>query len=478
MITRTVRQIEQMVSGKLIRNERSERRSIEGVSIDTRSIQAGNLFIPIKGERFNGHHFLQKAIEQGAAAALWHEDEPLPAEDLPLILVPDTLVAIQELAAEYRRQLSVRVIGITGSNGKTSTKDILAALLSTQFRTQKTHGNLNNHLGVPLTLLALEEQTEMAVVEMGMSGLGEIEKLAAIAKPDVAVITNIGEAHLTDLKTKENILQAKLEILSGLEEHGLFVYNGDDPYLKRACNILSTLAEWSSTVKLDVQTYGSDAANRYVPSAYFIEENGISFTLHDEECPTLFLPLLGKHQMYNALAAIAVARYFGVSYENIRQGLLQIEATGMRNELIKGEQFTLINDSYKSNPSSLRAALETLYQLKGYRQKIVLLGDMNGIGHPEQSVQFHREIGSELDARQIHYLFTVGRYAEHIAQAARARFSQQRIFSFKEEEQDALLYQLNKHLDRDSILLVKSSRELQLEKLIDRLLKQETTTSV
>lgn len=473
MINRTLSQIVNMVDGHLVSQGRVDDRRIIGVSTDTRTIKAGQLFIPIKGKRFDGHHFLQKAVEQGAAAALWDADEPILSREIPLIMVEDTLSATQRLAREYRKQLDVRVIGITGSNGKTSTKDILAALLATTYRTQKTFGNLNNHLGVPLTLLELKEDTEMAVVEMGMSGLGEIELLASMALPDAAVITNIGEAHLADLKTKENILQAKLEILSGLAENGLFVYNGDDPYLRRECKFLSTLSQRSTRTTFNVNTFGSHPSNGYVPSAYFVEERGITFTLSEEACPTLFLPMLGKHQMYNAIAAIAVARHFGVSYEQIRQGLLQVEATGMRNEMIRADKLTIINDSYKSNPSSLRAALETLYHLKGYSMKIALLGDMNDIGDAEQCIQFHREIGEEIDGNQINYLYTIGRFADQLAQAASTRLSTERIFSFQEHEQKQLIEHLQNRLQPNAVVLVKGSRELQLESVVETLMKRE-----
>ncbi|SDZ53963.1 UDP-N-acetylmuramoyl-tripeptide--D-alanyl-D-alanine ligase [Evansella caseinilytica] len=472
MIHRSIQQINDMVNGKLVKEKYVSQGMIKGVSIDTRSIAPGNLFVPIKGERFNGHQFLADAVKSGAAAALWCEDEPMPAEGIPLIIVKDTLEAIQQLAKEYRRQLPVKVIGVTGSNGKTSTKDILAALLGTQYRTQKTTGNLNNHLGVPLTLLSLAENTEMAVVEMGMSGLGEIKLLSTIASPNAAIITNISEAHLTELKTKEMILQAKLEILSGLRENGLFIYNGDDPYLSRECRILSMLAELSSSPVLQIATFGCGADNDIAPASCTVEKQGVTFTLQGEEsCPPFFLPMLGKHQMYNALAAAAAAKHFGVSYDNIRQGLLQVEATGMRNELIEVKHLTIMNDSYKSNPTSLRAALDTLYQLTGYQQKFVVLGDMNGIGNEMETIRSHREIGEELDAEQISCLFTIGSLAEHIASAAKKHFPEERIFSFQEQERDELIAKLKMLLTEETIVLVKSSRKLQLENIVNTLLK-------
>ncbi|KLR74949.1 UDP-N-acetylmuramoyl-tripeptide--D-alanyl-D-alanine ligase, partial [Geobacillus sp. T6] len=214
MIKRTVRQIAEMADGQCLKPE-WENIVVSGVSTDTRTIQAGNLYIPLRGATFNGHDFVQEAAQKGAAAVLWAEREGTPPEGVPVVVVDDTLLALQRLAARYREQLGLKVIGVTGSNGKTTTKDMIAALLSTRYRVQKTEGNLNNHIGVPLTLLSLEEDTEMAVVEMGMSGFGEIERLTMIARPDAAVITNIGEAHLQELGSREGIAKAKLEILAG-----------------------------------------------------------------------------------------------------------------------------------------------------------------------------------------------------------------------------------------------------------------------
>ncbi len=460
MIRRSLKEIEKMTGGYGL-NKKYEDEIIQGVSIDTRQIKPGQLFVPIVGEKFNGHNFINEAMDKGIAASLWNKNEPLPDIDIPIILVDDTLSAIQKLAKSYRKQLKVKVIGITGSNGKTSTKDILASLLKTKYKTQKTFGNLNNHLGVPLTILELEEDTEMAVVEMGTSNLGEIELLTTMASPDVAIITSIGEAHLDELITKENIVKAKLEIIKGLNPNGLFVYYGDAPLLSEKVK--------DTCISCNTITFGQNSSNTYIPRLESSDEKGITFSLDKFHCPSFYLPIVGKHQMYNATAAITVARYYGISFEQIQNGLLNIEFTGMRNEVIRTERYTILNDSYKSNPASLLAALETLYNMKSYSQKIAVLGDMIGLGTGE--IGMHREIGEKIDPKQIDYLLTIGPLAAHIAKAARPRFGKNRVFSYKNRTH--LIQKLKKLMEYESIVLVKGSRMLKLEEVVEELQRED-----
>ena len=463
MIQRSLIEIEKMVDGFGLTKEYG--RIVKGVSIDSRKVSQNQLYIPIKGEKFDGHSFINKAVEAGAAAALWNRSQPLPDIELPLIIVEDTVIALQRLAREYRMQLAAKVIGITGSNGKTSTKDILAGILKIRYRTKKTFGNLNNHLGVPLTLLELDEDTEMAVVEMGISDPGEMEILTSIAIPDVSILTNVGEAHLTTLGTKENIYNEKLGILKGLKEDGLFVYFGDDGRLKEKVEAIRQNQK--------IQTFGEGSTNTFRPVVEKMEEFGIQFKLDNTE-ETFFLPMLGKHQMYNAAAAIAVGRYFNISFEFIKEGLLQIDATGMRNELIRGEYITILNDAYKSNPSSLRAALETIYGLKQFQQKIAVLGDMEGIG--DEEIFFHKEIGNEIDPNQIDYLFTIGPLAKNIAEMAMHRFPKDKVHWYNCKED--MIKQIKKVLEKDSIILVKASRGFELEAVVDALLSEEKCTNI
>lgn len=463
MIKRRLIEIQEMAKGFDLAKE-YEKVYIEGVSTDSRSIKKGQLFVPLIGENFNGHDFIEQAIEKGAAATLWSQNEPVPSEDFPFILVEDTLEALQSLAKEYRNQLDIKVIGITGSNGKTSTKDILASLLSTKYKTQKTLGNLNNHIGTPLTILSLDEDTEMAVIEMGTDNFGQISLLTSIAKPDVGIITNIGEAHLEGLKTKENIAKAKFEILEGLNPEGLFLYCGDDPILNKTTEKISIIQK--------ISTYGTEETNDYRCELNMVDDNGISFRLKSPYEQDYFLPMLGSHNMLNATGAIAVARYFDVPVDSIQEGLYHVEKTGMRNELVFAEGFTILNDSYKSNPASLLAALDTLYTMKQYKQKIVVLGDMLGLG--EQEIKMHEDIGVKIDPEEIEYVFTIGPLAAYIAKTAGLNFEKNKVISCRNKTQ--LIEKLKKVIKPNSIILVKASRPLELEEVVEKL-KEEVIIS-
>ena len=458
MIKRSLKEIQEMCNGNGLKQE-YEDLHIEGVSTDSRKIYSDQLFIPLSGENFNGHEFLSKAMENGALAALWNKNEPIDNIDFPFIFVEDTLVALQELAKSYRQQLDVKVIGITGSNGKTSTKDILASLLETQYRTHKTLGNFNNHIGLPLTILNMAEDTEMAVLEMGMSDFGEIQLLTSIAQPDAAVITNVGEAHLEGLKSRENIALAKLEILEGLKPKGLFLYPGDDPMLKEKASDLDS--------NYEIKSFGLESFNDFQAEIVFVNEKGVSFFFKNIYSPTFFLPMLGKHQVYNASAAIGLARYFDISFDNIEEGLLNVEATGMRNELVEGRGFTILNDSYKSNPSSVLAALDTLYFMKDYDQKIVVLGDMLGLGDAE--VKMHEDIGSAIDPKQVDHLFTIGPISRNIAKIARLKLGEDRVSSY--DDKSELVANIKEIIKANSLILIKASRAFELEDVVKQLLE-------
>jgi len=459
MIKRSLKDIEQMVMGKGLKRE-YEDITIEGVSTDSRSIKEGQLFVPLIGEVFNGHIFLKDAYKNGAKAALWSKNEPLPDIDIPLIIVDDTLLALHNLAKAYRNQLNVKVVGITGSNGKTTTKDIVASLLSTKYRTKKTLGNFNNDIGCPLTILSLDEDTEMAVIEMGTERFGEISRLTSIAKPDVAIITSIGRAHLENLFTKENIAKAKLEILEGLHPDGLFIYFGDDPTLKKVLK--------DFPIKHRILSYGLESHNDYVAELDSMDEKGIYFTLKSPFEKSFHLPMIGRHNLFNALAAIIVSQHFDIPIELIQEGFNSIDKTGMRDELIYAKGFTILNDSYKSNPDSLLAQLETLYNMDNYSQKITVIGDMLGLGEVE--IKLHEEVGKSIDGEKIDYIFTIGPLAKHLGEAAKSNVGKDRVIHSDSKEE--LIEKLKKVIKPNSIVLVKASRALELEDVVKTLMKE------
>ena len=458
MIKRTLQQIQNMIE---IKNNISSFQdvTIQGVTIDSRKIQPGNLFIPFKGEHSDGHNYVEAALKSGAAAALWQKDVPNPPANLPILIVEDTLEAIQELARSYRNELHVKVVGITGSNGKTTVKDMTANLLSLQYRVKKTEGNYNNHLGMPLTILALDEDTEIAVLEMGMSGKGEIEFLTKLARPNVAIITNIGEAHLQDLGSREAIAEAKLEIVQGLQDDGLLIYMGDETILKDG------LA--SANRNINTQTFGRSHQNDLYPVEIETKQNGSRFKVNKVDFE-FHLPVLGAHNVLNALSAMLTAHYFNIPYEKMNDGFVHLKLTQMRMELVegvKGER--IINDAYNASPTSMRAAIDLISNLPDYERKIVVLGDMLELGEKEK--EFHYEMGKSLDPQKINYVFTFGPLAEQIAQGAMTAFPSDRVFSFLDKQ--SLMDQLVKRTNKETLILVKASRGMKLEEVVTELQK-------
>lgn len=436
-----------------------EQIEISGVSIDSRKIDKGNLFVPFKGANSDGHKFVEAAIQDGAAAALWQKDVPNPPEGLPILMVDDTLEALQQLARSYRNELTVKVVGITGSNGKTTTKDMTANLLSLSYKVQKTEGNFNNHIGLPLTLLRLEEDTDIAVVEMGMSALGEIEFLSKLAKPDVVIITNIGESHLQDLGSRENIAKAKLEIISGINENGLIVYNGDEPLLREP------LSHYEGSAKL--QTFGRSSENTLYPVSIVQKDDGSTFTINkgDKE---FRLPVLGTHNILNALGSMLIANYFDIPFEKMNEGFVHLKLTSMRMELVagaKGEK--IINDAYNASPTSMRAAIELVTNLSGFEKKILVLGDMLELGSNEEN--FHYEIGIGLNKDAIDYVFTYGKLGQRIAEGAKTVLTEDRVKAFLNKEE--LIEELQNFRDDQTLVLVKASRGMRLEEVVHGLQK-------
>ncbi|MDU1844647.1 MULTISPECIES: UDP-N-acetylmuramoyl-tripeptide--D-alanyl-D-alanine ligase [Bacillaceae] len=449
MIKRTYAEIATM-AGSVETFEQYANVQINGITIDSRKIEAGQLFIPFKGERTDGHQYVADAIKQGAAAAFWQKDVPNPPENLPLIFVDDSLKAIQALAKSYLRQLNVKVVGITGSNGKTSTKDITTSLLSLKYKVQKTEGNYNNHLGLPLTVLGLEEDTDIAVLEMGMSGRGEIDFLSRLAEPDIAVITNIGESHMQDLGSREGIAEAKLEILNGLKDKGRFIYFGDE----------LLLSSRMKNSKVDTKTFGMDHANDLYPLEINALENGSAFHINKIAAP-FQLPVLGNHNILNALAAMLVAEYFDIPYEEMNKGLQSLKLTNMRMELVEGKSgVKIINDAYNASPTSMLAAIDVLKKLPGYDQKIAVLGDMLELGDKEES--FHYQMGERLE--DVDYVLTYGKLGSFIAEGAKTVLPADRVFAFFEKE--PLIDKLVSYLNEETVVLVKASRGMKLEEIV------------
>lgn len=461
MIKRTLAEMAAWCGGQ-IADASDSNITLEGVTTDSRTISKGCLFIPLAGERFDGHEFAKECLQAGASAVLWEKSKGTPPG--PGILVDNTLEALQQLAKSYLAHTKAKVIGITGSNGKTTTKDLVYSLLSTTYKVHKTQGNFNNHIGLPLTILAMPEDTDIIVLEMGMSGRHEIELLSRLAHPETAIVTNIGESHLLQLGSRLEIARAKLEILSGMKDGGLLVYPGDEP-------LLTEVLSEPATVKpagLVTSTFGLGGNNDDYPSGIMYADGKTFFTSHVSGNTTLELPLLGEHNVINCLAALTVARHYGVSIANIAEGLRRTELTGMRIEVIHASNgVTILNDAYNASPTSMKAAISVLGSMKGGRKKFAVLGDMLELGDAE--ADYHREVGAFLSSNQADYLFTYGSLGKCIAEGARSELDADHIFAY--DDKSELIRQLESMLYPKDIVLVKGSRGMKLEEVVEAIKK-------
>ncbi|MGM9554732.1 MAG: UDP-N-acetylmuramoyl-tripeptide--D-alanyl-D-alanine ligase [Faecousia sp.] len=420
--------------------------AFHGANFDTRRLQAGELFVALVGAR-NGHAFARAAMEQGAAGVL--ASEALDA-DIPAIYVQDTEIALQAIAKQRRAQLSLRCVGITGSVGKTTTKEMIAAVLETTFVTRKTAENFNNGIGLPVTVLGLGEDCEAAVLEMGMNHFGEISALTRIAQPDIAVITNIGTMHIENLGSREGILRAKLEILEGLPPNGIAVFNGDDPLLRR------------EAAKYHAVTFGCGEDNTVRAREVRVEETQTSFTASGfGEAFAVTLPVSGEHYVSDALAAITVGLQCGVPPEKIAAALAGFHNTGMRQKRYDRDGLHIIEDCYNAGPESMRAALKVLQGARGRR--IAVLGGMLELG--DFAPQAHYEIG-QAAANAADILLAYGANSEEYVRGAKAAgMNAARCFPTHE----ALTEALRGTVRPQDTLLVKGSRGMKMERVLQLL---------
>ncbi|MDY3052851.1 MAG: UDP-N-acetylmuramoyl-tripeptide--D-alanyl-D-alanine ligase [Ndongobacter sp.] len=424
---------------------------IRGISTDTRTIREGDIYIPLIGARLDGHRFMDAAFEKGAAASFVDAHHETDGEHC-FLRVEDTMNAFHQLAREYRASLSTKIIGITGSNGKTTTKDILNSVLSEHYRTKKTIGNLNNQIGVPRTLVDLDEDTEIGVLELGMDHFGEIARLAELSKPDIGVITNVGDVHLEFLGTRENVAQAKLEILEQMDESGIFLYNGDDPVLRRAVE--------ARTIRPRVLTYGTQGDVDYRIEPLRSNASGNTFLLNGTRW---HVNLIGSYQVYNAAVGVIVGELLGLSEDEIRRGLHVEDPTAMRSELVHCDGFDLFIDCYKSNPQSLNEAIETTKLLAGYRKKIAILGDMLELGEREH--ELHRECGRRLTPKDFDYVLFYGDLARDMMEGALETMPADRVFHFSSKPD--LVDKAKYLISPSTLVLVKASRGLRLEEVVE-----------
>jgi len=432
--------------------------SFSGISIDSRKIEPGGLFWAIKGERFDGNDFIEEARSKGAAGIVAESCKDV-REECTLIEVASSLEALQSLAAFNRRRHGIPLVAITGSNGKTSTKEILSAILQKRYEVLKNEGNLNNLIGVPLTLLNISSDHEVAVVEMGMNRKGEIRALAAMASPDIGLITNIGEAHLEGLGSIEDIKMAKGELIEALRSEHHVVLNADD----EASMDLSRLA--SGNIVTFAVNKGADVRATEVEVEW---GKGTLFilSLKGETIPVL-LPTYGIHQLYNSLAAAAVAYIMGLGLDEIRDGLEEYEPYSGRMEIISEAGVVLINDTYNANPPSLRHALETMARLSSGR-KIAVLGDMLEMG--EDAEKIHFDTGSFAFSQGIDLLLTLGPLAKSIVEGAvESGMARGSALSFTDKGE--LNSYLRSEVRSGDWILIKGSRAMKMEEVTTDILE-------
>ena len=422
------------------------------VTTDSREVKPGCIFVAFPGERFDGHDFAARALEAGAAwVVLNHPVEGVPQEKT--ILCPDSYQAMMQMGANYRAQFAPKVVGVTGSVGKTTTKEFCATALSALGSTIKTEGNQNNELGLPRTLFQIGPDTEYAVVEMGMSHAGEIDRLARCAKPDAGIITCIGVSHIENLGSRENICKAKLEICAGLPEGAPLVLNYDDEYLRKAQLPAHVQPVWYSLTSGEADVSAS---------AIRQEEDGMSFLVDDQDngCFMIHIPALGRHNVANALAAYCVATRLGLPARQVIQELKNFQQTGMRQRVVDSHGVKVIEDCYNANPDSMRAALEMFRDFPCQR-RFALLGDMLELG--EISRAEHEELGRLAAVSNLEALVTYGEQAQRTAVTAAAKGLRTLYAHNYEEAAEALLRQVHP----GDAVLVKASRGMALEKVLE-----------
>ncbi len=438
--------------------------AVSKISTDSRILQPGDLFVALRGENFDGHRFVQMARERGAAAAIveraWKAKTPTA---FPLIRVADTLVAYQQIAARYRQSLSLKVIAITGSNGKTSTKDFVAAALGRRFRVTKTGGNFNNHVGLPKTILEASARDEIAVWEIGMNHPGEVAALAKIAVPDVAIITNIGIAHIEFMGTREAIAQEKGALAEAVGPRGTVILNADDPFSHGIAKRTSAKIIFAGTKE------GTVRATDLRQSA-----SGSEFTILEgaHRCRAQ-LPVPGLHMVQNALLAVAAGRVFGLSIEECAAGLASAPLTKARLQIktIRGVQF--IDDSYNANPESMRAALSTLAELETDGRRIAVLGQMAELG--AESERGHREVGEAAAALKVDQLIAIGEIAAGIADAAQnAGLENSRTVASPNEAAEILAEETSS----GDLVLIKGSRSARTERVLEEFAKRRSAEGI
>lgn len=459
MQTITLGQLISAVNGALLGTYRDLDTPIDMLDTDSRAVHPGALFLPLVGERFDGHSYIPSALDNGAAGTLTDRELDSYREDKFYVKVENTELALRDLAVWYKSQFPIPFVAVTGSVGKTTAKDMIACVLGQKYNVLKTEGNFNNNLGLPLTVLRLTDGHEMCVLEMGMDRFGEIDYLAGAVKPDVGVITNIGDAHIERLGSRENIFKAKCELLPHVKKDGLLVLNGDDDFLPSLKGKSGTAAVFCG---------GGDGLDY---RARVTGGDGLSYITCCIDTPamheTVEIPALGEHMVYPATMAAAVAEHFGLTSEEIVRGLSSFVPTKMRMNVHKrAGGIVILDDCYNANPQSMRAAISVLSGSRT-KHKVAILGDMLELG--DFSKTLHTGVGKFMGGKGIECLIAIGSECRHLAKGAEQAGV---AHVFHCEDKTAAVDVLKQWLTEDTTFLVKASRGMRLEEISAWLLEQ------
>lgn len=442
-----------------------------GAVIDSRLVEEDFLFIPIKGERVDGHKFIPQVIEKGACCVL--SEIELENVTIPYILVESSEEALKKIAAFYRKSLKIKVVGITGSVGKTSTKEMIASVISQKYKVHKTAGNFNNEIGLPLTVFGIHAEHEVAVLEMGISDFNEMHRLSTVANPDICVITNVGLCHLENLGTRDGILQAKTECFDHMKEGGVAILNGDDDKLSTKKNVNGKDTVFYGVGEepmLDAEGNPMATKSIYATDVVNLGFEGMSAVIHTPQGSfEANITIPGEHNVYNALAATAVGLELGLTLEEIQKGILEAKTIAGRTNLIKANGYQVIDDCYNANPVSMEAALDVLSHAKG--RTIAVLGDMGELGEDEKALHFG--VGTCVAKKKIHTLFCAGTLAAEYKKGADA-FAEStekscRVYYFKEK--DDMIEALKSYVKAGDSILIKASHFMDFSKVVDALTK-------
>ena len=449
-------EIAQVTGGKVLYNQKPTK--VKSVCINSREAKEGALFVAIKGSRVDGHDYILDAIKRGAVAVLV-EKEVEPVGDAVLILVKDNYAALQALTRYYRKKLEIPIIALTGSSGKTTTKDIIYSVLRQKYKVHRTMGNQNNDLGVPLTIFGIEEDTEIALVEMGMDHLGEISHLVHMAYPDISIITNIGVTHMENLKNQDNIFKAKCEIFETLTKDQMAIVNGDDPYLS------TVKGEPFRVVQIGLNKKDFPLFAQNIKS----DSSGLEFTVcYNGEYKKIQFKFPGIHNVYNCLFGIYVGLHFNLTFDEIQKGLMEYFPSNNRMDIRNIKGVKAINDTYNANPDAMKAALGVLMDFKEDKGRaFAVIGDMFEIG--EKSRTYHLEIGSFIaKSNKIDYLVAVGSLAkDYYNGALKNGMDPDFVYYFENKAQAAQF--LQKNIKSEDVLLLKGSRGMFMEEILETL---------